>query len=55
MWLPDDENQAVEIVKLFLESGADPTIRDKDGLTAAERAERRGLYTAAELLRSKVK
>jgi ankyrin repeat protein len=55
MWLPDDENQAVEIVKLFLESGADPTIRDKDGLTAAERAERRGLYAAAELLRSKVK
>jgi len=53
MWLPDDESQAVEIVKLLLAVGVDPAIRNKEGLTAADRAEKRGLYAAAEMLRSK--
>jgi ankyrin repeat protein len=53
MWLPDDEAHAIEIVKLLLAHGADPAIRNKEGLTAADCAEKRGLYEVAELLRSK--
>jgi uncharacterized protein len=53
MWLPDDEARAVEIVKLLLAHGADPTIMNKEGMTAADCAEKRGLYDVAELLRSK--
>jgi ankyrin repeat protein len=50
MWLPGDEQQALEIVKLFLAYGADPSIRNKQGLTAADLARKRGLDRAAELL-----
>src|SRR5262245_58031418 len=53
MWLPDDESGAIQIVKLLIAHGADPTIRNKEGLTAADCAEKRGLYAAAEMLRSK--
>lgn len=49
-WLPDDEEAAVEIVKLFLERGADPSVRDAEGMTAADRAARRGLLEAAAVL-----
>jgi ankyrin repeat protein len=52
MWLPGDEERAKEVVALFLEHGADPTVRNKDALTAADLAEKRGLQAAAELLRS---
>jgi uncharacterized protein len=52
MWLPDDEVKAVECVNLLMACGADPAIGNKDGLTAADLAEKRGLYDAAELLRS---
>jgi ankyrin repeat protein len=52
MWLPDDEARALEIVELFLAHGADPTIKNKEGETAADRAEKRGLYDVAEALRS---
>jgi ankyrin repeat protein len=51
MWLPDDEAAAVELVRLYLEYGADPSIRDHNGMTAADHASRRGLREAAELLR----
>jgi ankyrin repeat protein len=51
MWLPGDEARAIEIVGLFLAHGADPTIRNKQGMTAADRASKRGLDDAAELLR----
>jgi uncharacterized protein len=51
-WLPDDEAKAIEVVELFLANGADPTLTNADGHTAADRAERRGLFDAAELLRS---
>ena len=49
--LPDDEDKAVEIVELLLAHGADPTIRNGSGQTAADCAEKRGLEDAAGLLR----
>lgn len=50
-WLPENEEKALEIVQLFLEHGADPAFRDqKDGLTAAEIARRRGMHRVAALL-----
>ena len=52
MWLPDDEARAIEVAELLVRYGADPTIRNKEGLTAADCAEKRGLYEVAELLRS---
>jgi ankyrin repeat protein len=52
MWLPDDEAAAVELVRLYLEYGADAGVRDHNGITAADYASRRGMQRAAELLRS---
>ena len=49
-FLPDDEQLAAEIVRVFLAHGADPTVRRKDGTTAATLARARGLDEAAELL-----
>jgi ankyrin repeat protein len=50
-WLPEDEGEALEIAKLFLEHGADPNFRSqKDGSTAAEVARKRGLRQVAALL-----
>jgi ankyrin repeat protein len=51
MWLPDDEARAVEVAELLIEHGADPSIKSKDGKTAAEYAEELGLYAAADRLR----
>jgi ankyrin repeat protein len=48
--LPDDERAAVEIVRLFLAHGADPSITRRDGTTADRIASARGLDAAAELL-----
>jgi len=50
MWLPGDDARAVEIVVLLLACGADPTIRNEDGLTAADLAGKRGLDAAARRL-----
>ena len=50
-WLPEDEAKAIEVIELFLANGADPSIRNADGHTAADRAERRGLFKAAARLR----
>lgn len=47
MWLPDDERKAAEAVDLLLRHGADPAVRSKEGLTAADYAMRRGLDAAA--------
>jgi ankyrin repeat protein len=55
MWLPGDEACAKQIVELFLAHGADPTVRNKDGLTAADLAAKRGLDEAADLLRAGTK
>ncbi len=53
MWLPDDEARAREIAEMLLAGGADPTVRNKQGQTAADLASRRGLDDVAALLRSK--
>lgn len=52
MRLSDDEALAGHIVELLLAHGADPTIRNQQGKTAAEIANRRGLDRAAGLLRA---
>ncbi len=49
--LPDDEERALEVAELLLAYGADPRVTDKDGTTAAEHAEKRGLDPVADLLR----
>ena len=49
---PDDETRAMEVARLLLDHGADPTIRDPQGNTAADRAERNAMYEAAALLRN---
>jgi ankyrin repeat protein len=51
MWLPDDEACALEIARLFLAHGADPTVKNQDGMTAADLARKRGLDEVADLLR----
>jgi ankyrin repeat protein len=53
MWLPDDDVRAMEITRMLLALGADPSPRNDEGLTAADRAERRGMLDIAALLRSK--
>lgn len=50
LWLPDDETRAMEMVELLLANGTDPSIRNSDGQTAADRAERRGMFEVAEML-----
>ena len=53
MYLPvDDESKAMEVAELLLAHGADPAIRDPNGATAAERAERNAMYRVAERLTS---
>lgn len=49
-FLPDDEREAVEIVRLFLAHGADPHAHRRDGATAGQIARARGLIEAADLL-----
>lgn len=48
---PDDETKAMAVARLLLEHGADPTIKDPNGRTAADRAERNAMYRVAALLR----
>ena len=48
---PDDESTAMEVARLLLEYGADPTIKDPQGKTAADRAERNAMYQVAAFLR----
>ena len=53
MWLPTfSEDTAIEIAELFIANGADPAVEDDDGHTAADRAERVGMFRAAALLRA---
>jgi ankyrin repeat protein len=54
MYLPvDDERAAGEVARLLLEAGADPTVRDPNGMTAADRAERMAMFDVARLLRER--
>ncbi|HYW30319.1 MAG TPA: ankyrin repeat domain-containing protein, partial [Gemmatimonas sp.] len=52
MWLAtDDEQRAVDTATVLLGHGADPTLRNGDGMTAADCAERNGMPALATLLR----
>ena len=54
MWLPPaDEVAALEIARMLLDNGADPAVRDPQGLTAADRAERNAMFEVAALLRER--
>jgi ankyrin repeat protein len=54
MWLPPgDESTALEVAQLLLDHGADPTVRDPQGMTAADRAERNAMFKVAALLRQR--
>lgn len=50
MYLPDDESAAVEIARLFLDHGADLSVRNKQGKSAADLARKRHLDEAASIL-----
>jgi uncharacterized protein len=50
MWLPGDGAKAMEIARLFLAHGADPSVRNPAGQTAADLARNRGLDEVADLL-----
>ncbi|MBI1850329.1 MAG: ankyrin repeat domain-containing protein [Planctomycetes bacterium] len=52
MWLPDDDDRAMEMTKLLLAHGADPSVRNKEGQTAEDRARARGLDEVADVLRA---
>ena len=54
MWLPDDDERAMAITQMLLALGADASARNRQGETAADRAERRGMFEIAELLRVSV-
>jgi ankyrin repeat protein len=43
MWLPDDDARAMEIARLLLANGAEPSIRNNEGKTAADRARERAI------------
>jgi ankyrin repeat protein len=49
-WLPDDEAKAIELVDLFMAHGADPSIADSEGKTAADWALKRGMREVARKL-----
>ena len=52
MWLqPDDESRAMAVAKLLIANGADPSPTNNDGMTAADRAERLGMFEVAAMLR----
>jgi len=48
--LPDDEEMAVEVARILLAHGADPTVRSDKGQTPADAARVRGLDDAAALM-----
>jgi len=52
MWLPANEERAIETAKLFLANGADASVRNRQGQTAADLAVSRAMDSVAELLRA---
>jgi ankyrin repeat protein len=53
-WLPEDEDCAVAVAEFLLAQGVDPLLESKDGVTAAEFAEKWGLDAVVDLLRSSI-
>ena len=52
MWLPpDDESRAMAVARLLVANGADPSLINDDGMTAADRAEGLGMFDLAAWLR----
>jgi ankyrin repeat protein len=49
--LPDDEDLALAVTELLLTYGADPNAKNKDGVTAEQAAQRRGMVDVADLMR----
>ncbi len=49
-WLPDDADAALVIATLLVGHGADVSVRNREGMTAADIARRRGLDRVAEML-----
>lgn len=52
--LPDDDTSACDLVEFLLTAGADPAVRNADGLMPAQAARKRGLLDAAVLLEALV-
>lgn len=52
MYLPDDAGKALEAAQLLVAHGADPSLRDAHGRTAADIADARALDAVAAFLRS---
>jgi len=52
--LPDDEDRATEVAELLLAAGADPGVRGKDGATAIQNAEKRGLDSVVDILQTRL-
>ncbi|HEX6050854.1 MAG TPA: ankyrin repeat domain-containing protein, partial [Gemmatimonadaceae bacterium] len=53
MWLPPaDERLALAIVKELVQHGADPSVVNEEGQTAADRAEAMGMVEVAAFLRA---
>ncbi|MCP4563111.1 MAG: hypothetical protein GY873_19930 [Bosea sp.] len=50
--LPDDDTSACDLVDFLLGAGADPTVRNAEGLTPAQVARKRGLLDATALIES---
>lgn len=48
--LPEDDTSACDLVEFLLAAGADPTVRNAQGLTPAQVARKQGLLDAAALL-----
>ena len=48
--LPDEEDAAIEVARILLTRGAEVTVRNPQGRTAADVARARGLDEAADLM-----
>lgn len=50
--LPDDDDRAAELAHLLVTHGADPTVKNPEGQTPGELAEKHGLEATADVLRA---
>ncbi|MGH7553394.1 MAG: hypothetical protein ACREMQ_10270 [Longimicrobiales bacterium] len=49
-WLPDDEGLALQVIEILLAHGADPSVKDAEGSTAADSARALGMHEVARRL-----